>query len=167
MMQSSNEGVRVVPEWSASGSRGLFTDRDSDRYDRRAVGLAFSGGGYRATLFHARAVVRLGDLAELPKIDRISSVSGGSITSGILAKCLGSPRIRQSLGHGRRRGAWPTFHRAGSRNDGSDPGCPCQHCRASAVPVGRPPARRSPGAQPLAAECAGALRTAWAVMRVG
>src|SRR2546425_12353418 len=49
------------------------------------VGFAASGGGFRATLFHLGTLWRLNELAYLPKIDRISSVSGGSITTGVLA----------------------------------------------------------------------------------
>ena len=48
-------------------------------------GLALSGGGFRATLFHLGAVWRLNELSLLPTIDRISAVSGGSILSGLLA----------------------------------------------------------------------------------
>jgi NTE family protein len=49
------------------------------------VGLALSGGGYRATLFHLGALWRLNELGWLPRLDRISSVSGGSLMVGILA----------------------------------------------------------------------------------
>lgn len=49
------------------------------------TGLALSGGGFRATLFHLGGLWRLNELGYLPKLDRISSVSGGSITSGVLA----------------------------------------------------------------------------------
>jgi NTE family protein len=49
------------------------------------VGLALSGGGFRATLFHLGSFWRLNELGYLPKLDRISSVSGGSITAGRLA----------------------------------------------------------------------------------
>jgi len=49
------------------------------------TGLALSGGGFRATLFHLGAFWRLNELGYLPKLDRISSVSGGSILSGLLA----------------------------------------------------------------------------------
>jgi NTE family protein len=49
------------------------------------VGLALSGGGFRATLFHCGALWRLNELGFLPKLDRVSSVSGGSITAGVLA----------------------------------------------------------------------------------
>jgi NTE family protein len=47
--------------------------------------LCLSGGGYRAMLFHTGALLRLNELGWLPQIDRVSSVSGGSITAGVLA----------------------------------------------------------------------------------
>ncbi len=49
------------------------------------VGLALSGGGFRATLFHCGALWRLAELGYLGRLSRISSVSGGSITAGELA----------------------------------------------------------------------------------
>jgi len=54
--------------------------------DRPAEGLALclSGGGYRAMLFHLGALWRLNELGYLPRLDRVSSVSGGSITAGVL-----------------------------------------------------------------------------------
>ena len=45
------------------------------------IGLAVSGGGYRAMLFHLGSFWRLFELGLLKKLNRISSVSGGSITS--------------------------------------------------------------------------------------
>ena len=51
---------------------------------RPGIALALSGGGFRATLFHCGALWRLNDLGYLPKLDRISSVSGGAITAGRL-----------------------------------------------------------------------------------
>jgi NTE family protein len=48
------------------------------------VGLCLSGGGYRAMLFHVGAIWRLNDVGYLGKLARISSVSGGSITAGVL-----------------------------------------------------------------------------------
>src|SRR4051812_10372935 len=57
-----------------------------DRTDAPAPGIALclSGGGYRAMLFHVGAVIRLNELGYLPRLARISSVSGGSITAGVL-----------------------------------------------------------------------------------
>jgi NTE family protein len=49
------------------------------------TGLCLSGGGYRAMLFHLGALWRLNELGRLRGVARISSVSGGSITAGVLA----------------------------------------------------------------------------------
>lgn len=49
------------------------------------IGLALSGGGYRATLFGLGSLIRLNELGILKNISRISSVSGGSILNGYLA----------------------------------------------------------------------------------
>lgn len=51
---------------------------------RPGIALALSGGGYRATLFHLGAFWRLNELGYLPKLSHITSVSGGSIASGVL-----------------------------------------------------------------------------------
>lgn len=51
----------------------------------KGIALCLSGGGYRAMLFHAGSIWRLNELGFLPKLKRISSVSGGSITAGVLA----------------------------------------------------------------------------------
>jgi NTE family protein len=51
----------------------------------KGIGLALSGGGFRAVLFHVGALWRLNELGALARLDRLSSVSGGSIASGLLA----------------------------------------------------------------------------------
>jgi NTE family protein len=48
------------------------------------VALSLSGGGYRAMVFHVGALYRLNEIGLLGKLARISSVSGGSITAGLL-----------------------------------------------------------------------------------
>jgi NTE family protein len=53
------------------------------------VALCLSGGGYRAMLFHVGALWRLNELGYLSRLARVSSVSGGSITAGVLAKNWG------------------------------------------------------------------------------
>lgn len=67
----------------------LDSDTKQPEDDRRAVGgtaMCLSGGGYRAMLFHVGALVRLNEMGKLQELDRISSVSGGSITAGVLGK---------------------------------------------------------------------------------
>jgi NTE family protein len=49
------------------------------------IGICVSGGGYRAMLFHLGAFQRLYELGLLQRASRISSVSGGSITSAKVA----------------------------------------------------------------------------------
>jgi len=50
----------------------------------KGIALCLSGGGYRAMLFHIGSLWRLYDVGFFDKLDRISSVSGGSIAAGIL-----------------------------------------------------------------------------------
>ena len=74
-----------MDNWKASAETGFFKPGELHGYDPAAIGLCLSGGGYRATLFHAGVIVRLNELGILRRISRISSVSGGSIAAGILA----------------------------------------------------------------------------------
>jgi NTE family protein len=57
---------------------------DNPRTPSEGIALCLSGGGYRAMLFHLGALWRLNEFGYLPKLARISSVSGGSITAGLL-----------------------------------------------------------------------------------
>jgi NTE family protein len=51
---------------------------------KKEIGMAVSGGGFRATLFHLGAFWRMNEMGYLKKVDRICSVSGGSITAAML-----------------------------------------------------------------------------------
>jgi predicted acylesterase/phospholipase RssA len=51
----------------------------------RRIGLALSGGGFRATLYHLGLVRFLGQAGILPSVSHITSVSGGSILAAHLA----------------------------------------------------------------------------------
>ena len=51
----------------------------------KGIALALSGGGFRATLFTLGSLWRLNEFGLLPRINRITSVSGGSITAAYLA----------------------------------------------------------------------------------
>ena len=57
---------------------------DSGCEPEEGIGLCLSGGGYRAMLFHLGGLWRLNECGYLPRLARISSVSGGSITAGVL-----------------------------------------------------------------------------------
>ncbi len=48
------------------------------------IALCLSGGGYRAMIFHLGALIRLNEIGLLAKLNRVSSVSGGSITAARL-----------------------------------------------------------------------------------
>jgi len=50
----------------------------------KGVGLALSGGGYRAAIFHLGSLWRLNELGWLKELAEVTSVSGGSITAGWL-----------------------------------------------------------------------------------
>lgn len=56
------------------------------------IGLCLSGGGYRAMIYHVGAIIRMNELGFLPRLVEVASVSGGSITAGLLA--LRWPQLR-------------------------------------------------------------------------
>jgi hypothetical protein len=63
------------------------TPRDeTDALDapKPGIALCLSGGGYWAMLFHVGALWRLNETGYLQQLDRVSSVSGGSITAALL-----------------------------------------------------------------------------------
>jgi NTE family protein len=70
-----SQPVHVVETGSAS---------DDPRRPADGIALCLSGGGYRAMLFHVGSLWRLNELGYLRDLTRISSVSGGSITAGVL-----------------------------------------------------------------------------------
>lgn len=70
-MQGALAPVRYIP--GDEGKRPL-----------PGTALCLSGGGYRAMLFHLGALWRLNESGYLSKLDRISSVSGGSILASVL-----------------------------------------------------------------------------------
>src|SRR5437867_195424 len=80
MPQHDNQTERTSPV-SATETAPV---RDEPRSPLPGTALCLSGGGYRAMVFHLGALWRLNELGYLPKLARISSVSGGSITAGVL-----------------------------------------------------------------------------------
>lgn len=73
------ESIRDVME----PVRRLATDPQDEPGD--GVAVCLSGGGYRAMLFHTGVLWRLCETGWLHTVDRVSSVSGGSMTSAVLA----------------------------------------------------------------------------------
>ena len=70
------------PEAGPGPARWLPTDERSEPTE--GIGLCLSGGGYRAMLFHLGSLWRLSEAGLLARLDRVSSVSGGSITAAVL-----------------------------------------------------------------------------------
>src|SRR5690242_3252791 len=73
----SDTAKNLQPVRSPEGESGV--DRPQP-----GIALCLSGGGYRAMLFHLGSVWRLNQVGLLKRIARVSSVSGGSITAGML-----------------------------------------------------------------------------------
>lgn len=63
------------------------------------VALCLSGGGYRAMVFHLGALRRLNELAYLPRLHRVSSVSGGSLTAAVLGLNWGQLEFVDGVAH--------------------------------------------------------------------
>ena len=66
-----------------ASNQSVSNDNDI-KTKRPGMALCLSGGGYRALLFHLGAIRRLNELGLLSKLERIASVSGGSILAGLL-----------------------------------------------------------------------------------
>jgi NTE family protein len=78
------EDPSAPPEEAAATSPVRLIPGDSGRPPAQGTALCLSGGGYRAMLFHLGALWRLNELEYLPRLTRVSSVSGGSITAAVL-----------------------------------------------------------------------------------
>ena len=62
---------------------------DDETGPEAGTALCLSGGGYRAMLFHVGVLWRLNEAGVLRGLKRVSSVSGGSITAGVLGRNWG------------------------------------------------------------------------------
>lgn len=76
-------GTNTSREVDAGPVRRIPLD-DAKPGPQPGLGLCLSGGGYRAMLFHCGGLIRLKELDFFPRLDRVSSVSGGSITAALL-----------------------------------------------------------------------------------
>ncbi len=77
--------VPVSDEFLPASPVRAIPDAEDQKGPKDEVALCLSGGGYRAMLFHLGALWRLNQTGLLGGIHRFSSVSGGSITAGVLA----------------------------------------------------------------------------------
>ena len=55
-----------------------------EEIEKREVGLALSGGGFRATLFHTGTLWRINEMGMLSCLSAISAVSGGALVAALL-----------------------------------------------------------------------------------
>ncbi len=84
--------ARLAPERAVAGA-------SAQRWKDLRIGLALSGGGYRAAVFHAGALQALEDLGV--RVTHLSTVSGGSIIGAYYA-IGGDPRVfAEAVGEGR------------------------------------------------------------------
>lgn len=65
--------------------------------EKKRIGLALSGGGYRAAAFHLGVFRKLHAIGLLFKLDLMSCVSGGSIAGAFLASRWGDPSALDDL----------------------------------------------------------------------
>ena len=79
----SDSGIAADVKKNVQPVQFLRTD-DPLAQPRPGMALCLSGGGYRAMLFHLGTLWRLNEIGLLKDLARISSVSGGSITAGML-----------------------------------------------------------------------------------
>ena len=84
--ESTMTSMHVHSPTSANSTmpvRSIGSDHGAE-IPKDGIGLCLSGGGYRAMLFHTGTLWRLNELGILRKLNRVSSVSGGSIVAGVL-----------------------------------------------------------------------------------
>jgi NTE family protein len=89
MPENKDAEASIDPESFPLGSPVRIGPTSHGASPQPGVGLCLSGGGYRAMLFHVGVLKRLNAAGWLPKLDRVSSVSGGSITAGVLGNNWG------------------------------------------------------------------------------
>jgi NTE family protein len=92
MNDENSEPQMTAPLSEPPTVNPTMTQHAREKYTPNAVrkgnALCLSGGGFRAALFHLGALRRLNELGILSQLDRISSVSGGSIISAHLSEAL-------------------------------------------------------------------------------
>ena len=80
-MIAQSDGIVRTDDHGTSLTASLSS---APRPDRR-IGLALSGGGFRAASFHLGVLKRLEELGVLAQVDVLSCVSGGAITGALYA----------------------------------------------------------------------------------
>src|SRR5690349_965131 len=81
---NDERNVLAGPEERFEVTEPVSTTSGDETVPTGGMALCLSGGGYRAMLFHVGVLWRVNEAGLLPQFDRISSVSGGSITASVL-----------------------------------------------------------------------------------
>lgn len=81
---SEGDALLPAPKEAFQADQPVSQPPGHDETPSKGLALCLSGGGYRAMLFHVGVLWRLNEAGMLPELDRVSSVSGGSITAGVL-----------------------------------------------------------------------------------
>jgi NTE family protein len=82
-------------------ARGIVEAVGSAAPQNGKLGLALSGGGFRAALFHVGVLARLAELRLLPQVSVLSTVSGGSVIGAYYyLRLLRELREHEALGDG-------------------------------------------------------------------
>lgn len=105
----ADRATDLQSSFEARFSNGDFLNADKLE---DSIGLCLSGGGYRAMVYHVGALTRLNEFGLMSKLQEVASVSGGSITAGVLAR------------------AWPELHFDGN-------GCATNFSQLVAAPLVR------------------------------
>ena len=84
MFEDQDEPLPAPPDAVSTTEPVPATPETPEAAPTSGTALCLSGGGYRAMLFHVGVLWRLNEAGLLPELDRVSSVSGGSITAGVL-----------------------------------------------------------------------------------
>ena len=90
-MQEEYAYTQERRETVANGQANGVSDRPlaATAVPANLTGLAFSGGGIQSATFHLGILQALHDIQCLPKIDCLSTVSGGSYIAGWMLAHLG------------------------------------------------------------------------------
>ena len=87
---AGQRGTSLEPGSSAASALAVLIGGGDERVSELArslqrgkVGLALSGGGHRAALYHLGVLARLADVGALRDVEVISTVSGGSIVGAL------------------------------------------------------------------------------------
>lgn len=87
-MRDSAGGTATPPTIPAQVDTAHAVATYLPKVGREGIALCLSGGGFRAAIFHLGALRRLNELGVLGQVDKLSTVSGGSIVAAHLVEAI-------------------------------------------------------------------------------